>query len=28
VILISPLAEDWLSNLQRVADTFAEALLR
>jgi zinc transport system substrate-binding protein len=26
VLLISPLAPDWLDNLRRVADTFAEAL--
>ena len=26
VLLISPLAPDWLDNLQRVADTFAEVL--
>jgi zinc transport system substrate-binding protein len=26
VLLISPLAPDWLENLQRVADTFAEVL--
>jgi zinc transport system substrate-binding protein len=28
VLLVSPLAEDWLSNLTRVADTFAEVLNR
>ncbi|MCJ7737197.1 MAG: zinc ABC transporter substrate-binding protein [Anaerolineae bacterium] len=28
VLLASPLAEDWLSNLQVVADTFAEVLSR
>jgi len=28
VVLVSPLAEDWLSNLTRVADTFAEVLNR
>ncbi len=26
VLLISPLAPDWLNNLQRVADTFATVL--
>ena len=28
VVLVSPLAEDWLGNLTRVADTFAEVLNR
>jgi zinc transport system substrate-binding protein len=28
VLLISPLAPDWLDNLQRVADTFSEVLAR
>jgi zinc transport system substrate-binding protein len=28
VLLVSPLAEDWLGNLTRVADTFAEVLNR
>ena len=28
VLLVSPLAEDWLSNLRIVADTFAEVLSR
>jgi zinc transport system substrate-binding protein len=26
VLLISPLAEDWLENLRQVADTFAQVL--
>lgn len=28
VIMVSPLAEDWLNNMSKVADTFAEALSR
>jgi zinc transport system substrate-binding protein len=28
VLLISPLAPDWLENMRRVAKTFAEALSR
>ncbi len=28
VIMVSPLATDWLDNMQTVADTFAEALGR
>jgi zinc transport system substrate-binding protein len=28
VIMVSPLASDWLDNMHQVADTFAEALSR